>query len=192
MVEVLEICFNLGNQLLISGQPIDLGYVIVRHMLSTPAVNYRLLPYGSIITKILQCFEVPLLDAGSTKTRWIGPEAMTSIGFSRKNGQWIKTKNSKNWDTLIALEDDRILNDVYSLDQLQDFRLGAHPPPLRRRSVPQPSADSDIEERTMDTDQPSTSGPPLLLCSLPLLSHLQLPSSLLLQSNHQFWTLCCR
>ena len=58
---------------LISGRPINLGYVIVRHMLSTPAVNHRLLPYGSIITKILQCFEVPFLDAGCTETRRIGP-----------------------------------------------------------------------------------------------------------------------
>ena len=38
---------------LISGRPIHIGYVIIRHMLSTLAVNHRLLPYGSIITKIL-------------------------------------------------------------------------------------------------------------------------------------------
>ncbi|KAH9769987.1 Integrase catalytic domain-containing protein [Citrus sinensis] len=139
------------------GRPINLGYAIVRHMLSTPAVNHRLLPYGSIITKILQHFEVPLLDAGYTETRRIGLEAMTSIGFSRKNGQWIKTKNSKNRDTLIAPEDDWMLNDIYSPDQLPDFRLGAHPPPPRPRYVPQPSADSDTEERAMDPDQPFAS-----------------------------------
>ena len=72
-----------------------------------------------------------------------------------------KTKNSKNRDTLIAPEDDQMLNDVYSPDQLPDFRLGAHHPPPHYRSVPQPSADSDTEERTMDIDQSSASEPPL-------------------------------
>ena len=144
---------------LISSRPINLSYVIVRHMLSTPIVNHRLLPYSSIITKILRHFEVSLLDVGYTETRWIGPEAMTSIGFSRKNSQWIKTKKSKNRDTLIALDDDRMLNDVYPPDQLLDFLLGAHPPPLRHHSISQPPADSDSEEREMDADIPSTSMP---------------------------------
>ena len=94
---------------LLTDRPINLGYIIVRHMLSTPVVNHRLLPYGSIITKILRRFEVPLLDTGHMETRRIGPEAMTSISFSRKNGEWIKTSNAKNRDTLIAPEDDRML-----------------------------------------------------------------------------------
>ncbi|KAH9724959.1 hypothetical protein KPL70_007685 [Citrus sinensis] len=38
---------------LLEGRPINLGYVILRHMLSTPVVNHRLLSYGSIISKIL-------------------------------------------------------------------------------------------------------------------------------------------
>ena len=54
-----------------------------------------------------------------------------------------------------------MLNDVYSPDQLSDFRLGAHPPPPRYRSVPQPPANSDTKEREMDTDIPSNSEPPL-------------------------------
>ncbi|KAH9715535.1 Integrase catalytic domain-containing protein [Citrus sinensis] len=89
----------------------------------------------SIITKILRRFEVPLLDTDHMETRRIGPEAMTSIGFSMKNREWIKTSNSKNQDTLIAPEDDRMLNDVYPPDKLPDFRLGAHPPKLFCRSL---------------------------------------------------------
>ncbi|KAH9696893.1 hypothetical protein KPL71_023375 [Citrus sinensis] len=58
------------------------------------------------------------------------------------------------------LEDDRMLNDIYPPDQLLDFLLGAHPPPPRRRFVPQPLADFDSEEREMDADIPSTSMPP--------------------------------
>ena len=146
---------------LITGRPINLGYVIVRHMLSTPAINHCLLPYDSIITKILRHFEVPLLDTGYMETRRIGPEAMTSIGFSRMNGEWIKTKNSKNQDTLIAPEDDRMLNDVYPPDKLLDFRLGAHHHPPRHRFVPRPPADSDSEEHAMDADISSSSEPPL-------------------------------
>ena len=130
-------------------------------MLSTPSVNHHLLPYYSIISKILRHFKVPLRNACYIETKRIGPEAMTSIGFSRRNGKWIKTATSKNWDTLIAPEDDRMLNDVYSPDQLLDFILGAHPPPPRRCSVPQPPADSDTKEREMDTDIPSASEPPL-------------------------------
>ncbi|KAH9687357.1 hypothetical protein KPL70_014742 [Citrus sinensis] len=116
--------------------PINLGYVIVWHILSTPTVNHRLLPYSSIITKILRRFEVPLLDIGHMETRRIGPEAMTSI------------------------EDDRMLNDIYPPDQLPDFRLGAHHHPPHRRFVPRPPADSDSEERAMDADIPSSSEPP--------------------------------
>ena len=93
-------------------------------MLSTLVVNHRLLPYGSIISKILRHFDVPLQDVVYTKTKLIGPKAMTSIDFSRKNRKWIKTSTSKNRDTLIAPEDYRMLNDIYTPDQLSDFRLG--------------------------------------------------------------------
>ncbi|KAH9658635.1 Integrase catalytic domain-containing protein [Citrus sinensis] len=154
--EVTRLDVGLLDSLL-SDRPINLGYIIVRHMLSTPAVNHRLLPYGSIITKILRRFEVPFFDTGHMETRRIGPEAMTSNGFSRKNGEWIKTSNSKNQDTLIAPEDDRMLNDIYPPDRLLDFRLGAHPHPPRRRFVPRPPADSDSEERAMDANIPSFS-----------------------------------
>ena len=48
---------------LLTGRPINLGYIIMRHMLTTPAVNHCLLPYGNIISKILRYFQVPLRDA---------------------------------------------------------------------------------------------------------------------------------
>ncbi|KAH9743958.1 hypothetical protein KPL70_003484 [Citrus sinensis] len=106
---------------LITGRPINLGYIIVRHMLSTLVVNHRLLPYGSIISKILRHFEVPLRDVGYMETKRIGPEAMTSIRFSRRNSKWIKNSTSKNRDTLIAPEDDRMLNDVRCLSSRSAF-----------------------------------------------------------------------
>lgn len=47
-----------------------------------------------------------------------------------------------------------MLNDVYPPDQLPDFRLGAHPPPPCRSFAPQPPANSDLEEREIDTNHP--------------------------------------
>lgn len=44
---------------------------------------------------------------------------------------------SKNWDTLVALEDNRKLNTVYPADQLPDFQLEAGPPASRRGVVAQ-------------------------------------------------------
>ena len=41
-----------------------------------------------------------------------------------------QASNSKNRDTLVTPEDDRMLNDIYPPDQFLDFRPGAHPPPL--------------------------------------------------------------
>lgn len=70
--EVTKLAVGLLDSL-ITGRPINLGYVIVRHMLSTPAVNHRLLPYDSIIFKILRHFQVPLWDAVYKETKWIGP-----------------------------------------------------------------------------------------------------------------------
>ena len=132
--EVMRLDVGLLDSL-ISDRHINLGYVIVRHILNTPAVNHCLLLYASIISKILRCFGVPFRDAGYTETKWIGPEAMTSIGFSKRNGKLIKTSTSKNRDTMIASEDDRMLTDIYTLDQLPDFRLGTHAPPPCQRIV---------------------------------------------------------
>ena len=50
--EVIRLDVGLLDSL-IEGHLINLGYVILRHMLSTAVVNYHLLPYGSIISKIL-------------------------------------------------------------------------------------------------------------------------------------------
>ena len=96
-------------------------------MLSTPKVSNRSLPYGSIITKILNHFRVLIVEPVFLETRKLGREIISAIGFFKKRGKWEKTTSSKNEATLIAPEDDRMLNDVYSEDELPDFRLGARP-----------------------------------------------------------------
>lgn len=123
-------------------------------MLSTPGFNHQLLSYGSIISKILRHFQVPIRDLVYVETKRIGTEAMTSIEFFQKNEEWIKTFISKNQDTLVAPEDNPMLNDVYPHDLLLDFRQGARPPPPRRGFVSQPPTDSNSEEHEMDTDKP--------------------------------------
>ena len=88
------------------------------------------------------------------ETKRIRDKAITGIDFYKKNKELIKTPTSKNQDTLIASEHDRMLNDVYPPDQLPDFRLGARPSPPRRGSVSHPLAKFNSEEHEMDTDQP--------------------------------------
>lgn len=78
-------------------------------MLRTPGVNHRLLPFSSIISKILRHFQVPIEDLVYKATKRIGKEAITSIGFSWKNERWVKASTSKNQDTLVAPKDDRLL-----------------------------------------------------------------------------------
>uniref|UniRef100_A0A1S8ACQ5 Uncharacterized protein n=1 Tax=Citrus limon TaxID=2708 RepID=A0A1S8ACQ5_CITLI len=88
------------------------------------------------------------------ETKRIHDKAITGIDFYKKNKELIKTPTSKNQDTLVAPEHDRMLNDVYPLDQLPDFRLGAKPPPPRRGSISQPLVKFNSEKHEMDTDQP--------------------------------------
>ena len=112
---------------LIHRQHVSLSYTILCHMLSTPIFSNWSLPYGSIITRILKFFRVLIIEPVYLETRKLGREIISAIGFFKKRGKWEKTPSSKNEDTLLAPEDDRMLNDVYSEDELPDFRLGARP-----------------------------------------------------------------
>ena len=112
-----------------------LSFTIVRHKLSTTVVSNRSLPYGSIISKILRYFLVPLTEPIFMETKMLGREIISGIGFHLKQGKWVKVSFSKSEDTLVALDDNRMLNDVYSDDELPDFRLGTQPRTPRRAAV---------------------------------------------------------
>lgn len=86
-------------------------------MLSTPAVSNRLLPYSRIIARIVWHFIVFFNEPVFGKTKILRGEAITSMGFSRKNGQWTKTATIKNWDTLVAPKNHKMLNYVNPADQ---------------------------------------------------------------------------
>ena len=70
----------------------------------------------------------------------MGREIISGIGFHWRQGKLIKVKSFKNEDTLIAPDGDRMLNNIYSEDELPDFRLGARPR-VPRRATTTPSQD---------------------------------------------------
>ena len=120
---------------LIRRRQVSLSYTILCHMLSTLRVSNRSFPYDIIITRILKFFRVPITEPVYLETRKLGREIISVIKFFKKRGKSEKTISSKNEDTLLAPEDDRMLNDVYSEDKLPDFCLGARPRVPRRAAA---------------------------------------------------------
>lgn len=72
-------------------------------MLSTPGVNNRLLPCGSIITKIFRHFRILITEPVFVDTKRLAGEIITRLGFSRRNEEREKITSVKNRDTLVAL-----------------------------------------------------------------------------------------
>ncbi|KAH9697929.1 hypothetical protein KPL71_023812 [Citrus sinensis] len=119
-------------------------------------VNNRLLPYGSIITRILRHFRIPITEPVYDDSKRLGREIVLEIGFHRRNGEWVKTTSSKNEDTLLASEDNSMLNDIYFADKLPNFRLGARPRVPHRATTTQAKEPKEKHERDLDTDVPLT------------------------------------
>lgn len=61
------------------------------------------------------------------KTNRLGREIILRIDFHKRNRELVKTTSSKYKDTLVAPEDDLMLNDIYPTDLLLNVRLGARP-----------------------------------------------------------------
>ena len=76
-------------------RPVNLGYIILHHMLSTLAVNNKLLPYGSIISRILRHFQIPIIEPVYKETKRLGGEIILGIDFRRRNGEWVKITSSR-------------------------------------------------------------------------------------------------
>ncbi|KAH9792871.1 hypothetical protein KPL71_004323 [Citrus sinensis] len=152
---------------LIRRQHVSLSYTILCHMLSTPKVTNQSLPYGSIITRILKFFRVPINKPVYLETRKLGREIISTIGFFKKRGKWEKTTSSKNEDTLLTPDDDCMLNDVYSEDELPDFYLGARPRVPRRAAAAAPVA--ALSAASSQDDEPAV----LLAASTIPADHIQ-------------------
>ena len=76
----------------------------------------------------------------------MGREIISRIGFHWRQGKWIKVTSSKNEDTLVALNENRMLNDVFSEDELPDFRLGARPRAPRQAAAASSQDDEPTEQ----------------------------------------------
>ena len=101
--------------------PVNLGYTIIRTMLSIPNLITRSLPYGHFITRILKYFKVLINEPSCKPSKSIRDEAVYALGFERKNKTRVKFTYNKF--TFLAPSDDRPLNVVVPADQLPDFSL---------------------------------------------------------------------
>ncbi|KAH9743821.1 hypothetical protein KPL70_003436 [Citrus sinensis] len=140
---------------ILRGRPVDLGYSIVRTMLSIPALITRSLPYGHFITRILKFFEVPILEPSCRPSKGIGEEVIVGLGFEWKDGTWVKYSDNKF--TFLAPSDDRPLNAVISADQLPVFSLSFRGQRRRRVSSTVASAPSAFASAS-SPPRPPTSG----------------------------------
>lgn len=68
----------------------------MRHMLRTPRVSNRLLPYGSIIIRILPYFRVHFGEPIYEESKKLGEEDITALWFHIKNGELVKNTYTKN------------------------------------------------------------------------------------------------
>ncbi|KAH9762390.1 hypothetical protein KPL70_000794 [Citrus sinensis] len=125
---------------ILRGRPVDLGYSIVRTMLSIPALITRSLPYGHFITRILKFFEVTILEPSCRPSKGIGNEVIVGLGFEWKDDTWVKYSDNKF--TFLAPSDDQPLNAVIPADQLPVFSLSFRGQCRRRVSSTVASAPS--------------------------------------------------
>lgn len=51
----------------------------------------KLIPYCSIITRILHHFILPLYESVYKESKKLGGETISTIGFHRRNEEWVKT-----------------------------------------------------------------------------------------------------
>ena len=60
---------------------LNIGYIILHHMLSTPNLAKRSLPYANIITRILKYFRVPITEPISLNSRELSDESIANLGY---------------------------------------------------------------------------------------------------------------
>lgn len=118
----LDVC--LLDSILV-GRKVDVGYILVQHMLDTPDNKSRSLPYGSIITRVLKYFKVPITEPPLDECKELGEEIITSLGFQWNVNYdvWQKNQNLNNKPTVMAPTDLQMFNDVMPPDKLPDMHI---------------------------------------------------------------------
>ena len=75
---------------ILEGRVLNVGYIIVQHMLSALGIASWYLPFGSIITRILKHFRVPITKPTFLSPKELEDEAIANLGFLWVEDQWIK------------------------------------------------------------------------------------------------------
>ena len=108
---------------------LNIGYIILHHMLSTQCIAKISLPYASIITRILKYFRVPIIEPAFLNSRELRDEAIANLRFIWVENRWYKDWRYKKV-TEIAHTDHRFFNDVLPPHMLPDLNAPhrSHPP----------------------------------------------------------------
>lgn len=130
---------------------LNVGYIILQHMLSTQKIPKRSLPFSTIITHILKHFRVPLIKPNPLGTKELGDKVIANLEFIWMEDQWVKYPRYKSKFTNIALADDHIFNDILSLEELPDFSNPRRyqPPPSEGPSHSSLTAPSDLMQQLL-------------------------------------------
>lgn len=116
---------------------VNIGYIILQRMLSTPGITNKSFSFGRIITRILKHFLVPITAPTFDDTKELRDDAIANLGFVWVDDTWVKNQRLKNKVTELAPLDHCIFNDVLSPDQLPNLsgpqRLYPRHPPSEDR-----------------------------------------------------------
>lgn len=158
--EVTRLDVVLLDSILV-GRKLNVGYIILQHMRSTLGITTRSLPFGSIISRILTHFRVPIAEPAHDEPKELGPDVLGSLGFERDLNYvgWFKNENLPNKPTQMAPTDHKFFNDVLPPDKLPDLSIYLRgqrssrpsrcpaPPPAHPPNAP--SSSSDVPEDRM-------------------------------------------
>lgn len=151
--EVTRLDVVLLDSILV-GRKLNVGYIILQHMRSMPGITTRSLPFGSIISRILTHFRVPIAEPSHDEPKELGPDVLGSLGFERDvNGdRWYKNRNLPNKPTEMAPTDHKLFNDVLRPDLSiylrgqRSSRASRCPTPPPPHPPNGPSSSSDVPE----------------------------------------------
>ena len=123
---------------------LNVGYIILNHMLTTPSLAKRSFPYASIITRIVQYFQVLITEPTFLNSRELGDETIANLGFYWRDNRWYKDQRNKKV-TEIAPIDHHFFNNVLSPHLLPDLSAPhrSHPQPSKG---PSHSTPADFED----------------------------------------------
>ena len=116
---------------ILEGRMLNVGYIILHHMLSTPCIAKRFIPYANIITRILKYFSVPITEPIFFNSRELGDGVIANLVFIWVENKLYKNRRYKLKVTELAPTNYHFFNDVFPPHKLPDLSAPhrSHPPP---------------------------------------------------------------